>query len=168
MKTCLCSFGSVFFNNGAGFACVRSRWGFNNSWQVFAEQELDNDGDGGVTVQDVFAFLQNAWAIRGQQRGVTRGFSRTGNKAWRLGRPRTLDDVHRGLDRRRMAWRQGIRASGTESIPTSVEHKLLAAARWVKPFLVFAVLVRVFAQGCAVYVNSHVSSHRGAVGLGWL
>ena len=98
------------------------------SFQAFAERELDSDGDGQVTERDVYAFLEAVWG--GQQEA--KGFSRV-VKASLSGhsRPRTLDDVHRGLGRRRTRPRQIASKQGDSwegRVPRAGEEKLRQAA----------------------------------------
>lgn len=100
--------------------------------QAFAEQELDGNGDGRITVPDVFVYLQNVWAA---QRRHSLSFPRNGgNKGENLGRPHTLDDVHRGLGRRRttlLRWRGTASQApdgGGGFFPRSLAEKLIAAA----------------------------------------
>lgn len=103
-----------------------------SSCQAFAEQELDGNGDGRITVPDVFAYLQNAWAA---QRRHNLSFARNNaNKGRNLSRPYTLDDVHRGLDRRRttlLRWRGTAGQApggGGRFFPRGLAEKLVAAA----------------------------------------
>lgn len=99
------------------------------SLQAFAEQDLDINGDGFVTIQDVFVFLQKAWA--GQQKKAWAGqhaatACRQNTEKSHFSRPRTLDDI---LRQRPLRKDIGTVVNFTGIFSREVEKILLTVAR---------------------------------------
>lgn len=86
-------------------SCIPASLLYVQSFQAFVERELDSDGDGQVTERDVFVFLQTVWGGLPEAKRISRA-AKDSRSMSSNSRPRTLDDVHRGLGRRRTRFRQ--------------------------------------------------------------
>lgn len=111
-------------------SCIPASLLYVQSFQAFVERELDSDGDGRVTERDVFFFLQTVWGSLQEAKRISRAV-KDARPTSSNSRPRTLDDVHRGLGRRRTRFRQIASKRGDSRdgrVPRVWEKTLLQAA----------------------------------------